>query len=125
MSANERRFFLCTGQCVTADKLAQYPNSHILGELCYVVDEGRRVTALAVWDVSVPAGLGAMLDIKKKPRIRIEVTGDARKIICTYPGCLREERWEIGKAAFLALMAKIFDERLRDGREEVTGSTGG
>jgi hypothetical protein len=106
MPANERRFFLCTGQCVTADKLSEYPHSHILGELRYVRDEGRRVTALAVWNISVPAGLGSIRDIIKKTSIRLEVIGDARGIKCTHPGCLREERWEIGKAAFLVLMQR-------------------
>jgi len=95
-----RRFMLCTGQCVTFLDLEKYPHSHILGELRYITDEGRKVVVLAVYETSlsvkdVPVAL---------PPIRVEIIGDARRIKCTC--CIRRERWEIGKNAFLALMRK-------------------
>jgi hypothetical protein len=96
-----RRFFLCTGQCVTADQLTNYPHSHIMGELRYVTDEGRKVTALALYEQSVSAVHGA--PSVSRP-VRVELIGDARKIKCTL--CERVERWEIGKAAFLVLMQR-------------------
>ncbi len=50
MSAQKlvRKFFLCTGECVRADQLRDYPGSHIIGELHYVLDEGQRLTAWRV-----------------------------------------------------------------------------
>lgn len=92
-----RRFFLCTGQCVTFDQLDKYPHSHILGELRYVMDEDRKVTALAVYELSLPVEDPPIA----LPPVRVELIGDARRIKCTC--CLHRERWEIGKAAFLAL----------------------
>ena len=102
MPPTERRYFLCTGECVPYSELYKFPNSHILGHLRYVVDEGRKVTALAVWEISVSAQLVPTLD----PEIRVEIIGDARNIRCRHAGCDRSERWEIGKAAFLQLMQR-------------------
>lgn len=96
---SDPRYFLCTGECVKYEYLYLYPESHIIGELRYVVDEGRKVTALARYEVSV----SAMLVPPINPEIDIELVGDARKIKCRFPGCARKERWEIGKAGYLAL----------------------
>lgn len=96
-----RRFFLCTGQAVTVEQLMLYKHSHILGELRYVSDEGRRVTALAIYEQSMAALHGA--PSLSRP-VRMELIGDARKIQCTL--CEHMERWEIGKAGFLALMSR-------------------
>jgi hypothetical protein len=95
-----RRFFLCTGQIVTFDKLDKYPHSHIIGELRVVTDEGRKVTALAVYELSLsvedpPIAL---------PPVRVEIIGDARKIKCTC--CIHRERWEISKNVALALLQR-------------------
>lgn len=102
------RFFLCTGQCVKYEDLSKYPESHIIGHLCHVMDEGKQVTALARWDVSVPAATVPPL----KPKIDCMIIGDVRSIQCRYAGCTRKERWEIGKAAFLALMSRYGKETM-------------
>jgi hypothetical protein len=100
------RFFLCTGQCVKYQDLHKYPDSHVIGHLCYVTDEGRQVTALARWDLSVLAGTVPPV----RPQVDCMMIGDVRQIRCRYPGCDRKERWEIGKAAFLALMSRYGKE---------------
>lgn len=97
-----RRFFLCTGQCVEYKDLYRYPKSHIIGELRQLTDEGRKVTALAVYEKSVSATEIPPI----KPEIRMYAIGDARLIKCKYGGCTRSERWEIGKAAFMILMQR-------------------
>jgi hypothetical protein len=101
MPSTPRRFFLCSGQAVTVEQLVRYPQSHILGELRYVNDEGRRVTALALYEQSVSTVHGA--PSLSRP-VRAEIIGDARKIQCTL--CEHVERWEIGKGAFLVLMSR-------------------
>lgn len=98
----EIKFFLCTGEIVKYDELAKHPDSHIIGHLCYLADEGKRVTAMAYWRESVSCGNVPPL----KPTVDCLMIGDVRAIRCRYPGCDRSERWEIGKAAFLALMSR-------------------
>lgn len=98
----KRRFFLCTGECVEYKDLHKYSESHILGELRYLTDEGRRVTALALYEETVRADQVPPL----KPQIRIYLVGDARMIKCRYADCDRLQRWEIGKAAFEQLMRR-------------------
>ena len=102
----EVRFFLCTGQCVRKGDLYKYPNSHVIGHLTYVTDENRQVTALARWEMSVRCDTVLPL----KPTIDCMMIGDVRLIKCRFPGCGRTERWEIGKAAFLALMSRYGKE---------------
>jgi len=101
MSASKpvRKFFLCTGECVKADQLSAYPNSHIIGELHYVIDEGQSLTALAVYEVSLPTNIVPPYNV----HIRAEIIGDARRIRCTFRNCQRYKRWEIGKAALVQL----------------------
>lgn len=99
-----RRFFLCTGQCVTFDQLEKYPHSHIIGELRHVTDEGRKVTALVIYKTSLHSNNAPVV----LPPIRVEIIGDARRIKCTC--CTHRERWEIGKAAFMALMRRYRQE---------------
>lgn len=99
-----RKFFLCTGQAVPGDQLAKYPNSHIIGELRYVVDEGSKVTALAVYELS-----RAIVDIPADmPELRAEIIGDARRIKCTC--CCNPSRWEIGAAAREVILRKYLPE---------------
>jgi hypothetical protein len=107
--SSDRKYMLCTGQAVTADHLAEYPNSHIIGELCYRLDEGQRVTALERWETSIST--------KDVLPIRVELDmcliGDARDIKCRYPGelkCRNQTRWEIGKAAIKVLIGKYMPE---------------
>jgi len=102
MPATEPRFFLCTGQCVKYNELHQYPDSHIIGHLCYVTDDDKSVTALARWEVSVACKQVPPL----KPVIDCLLIGDARQIKCRCAGCENKQRWEIGKAAFLTLMKR-------------------
>lgn len=93
-----RRFFLCSGQIVTFDKLDRYPHSHIIGELRQVKDEGRKVTALAVYEISLPVADPPVV----LPPVRVEIIGDARRIKCTC--CIRRERWEIDKNVLMILL---------------------
>lgn len=106
MPANPKRYFLCTGQCVEYKDLYKHPKSHIIGELRSMTDEGRKVTALAIYERSVSAAEVPPI----QPVIRMYVIGDARLIKCQYAGCVRSERWEIGKAAFMALMQRYQKE---------------
>lgn len=104
--SKEMRYFLCTGQCVRYADLWKYPDSHIIGHLTYVSDEGKQVTALARWEVSGSCN--------KVPNFMREIDsliiGDVRSIKCRYPSCNNKQRWEIGKAAFLALMSRYGKE---------------
>ena len=100
--ASDPQYFLCTGECVKYEDLHLYADSHSIGELRYVVDEGRKVTALARYDVSVSAALVPPIN----PEIDVILVGDAREIKCRAGGCTRKERWEIGKAAFMQLMSR-------------------
>lgn len=96
----KRKYFLCTGVVVEYEKLHQHPNAHIIGHFQYLTDEGHKVTALARWERSTPTNEVPPL----LPEIDVYLIGDARRIRCRAPGCIRVERWEIGKAAFLVLM---------------------
>jgi hypothetical protein len=83
--------------------LAQYPNSHIIGELRYIKDEGyNKLTALARYDVSV----SVMHVPSSLPEIDVYFVGDARSIKCRFKGCKNIQRWEIGKARLLQLMKR-------------------
>ncbi len=99
----DRRFFLCTGECVAYKDLYKHPNAHILGELRYLPDEGFRVTTLALYETPVSAVQVPPVN----PSIYIYVIGEARFIKCRHAGCTRVQRWELGKAGFLALMARM------------------
>lgn len=104
---SERRFFLCTGQCVRQSDLykdaEKYADSHILGELRYITDEGRKVTALALYETPVSAGTVPPV----KPGIIVYIVGDARLIKCRYADCTKSQRWELGRAGFLSLMERM------------------
>ncbi len=108
-----RRYLLCTGQCVEYKDLYLHPKSHILGELRYLTDDGRKVTALALYEMTVRADQVPPL----KPDIRVYLIGDARMVKCRYAGCDHVQRWEIGKAAFDQLM-KRYQQKEED-REPV------
>jgi len=100
--SSRRRFFLCTGEAVDEDYLCKHPHSHIIGELRHVLDDERKVTALARWEVSV----STHGDVPLKPEVDVYLIGDARGIKCRFPGCKNVERWEIGQAAFMQLMSR-------------------
>jgi len=102
----QRRFFLCTGQALEASQLGKYPNSHIIGELCYRLDGGMRVTALARWEFS----LSTKDELPEKPNVDVYLIGDARDIKCRNNGCRNKERWEIGKAAVRMVFRKYLPE---------------
>jgi hypothetical protein len=83
-----------------ADQLRDYPDSHIIGELHYVNDEGQRLTALAVYEVS----LASSVIPPERVHIRAEIIGDARRIKCTYVGCVYYlKQWRIARAAAMQL----------------------
>jgi hypothetical protein len=102
MMAKPRKYFLCTGIAVEYKDLYKHPGAHIIGHIQYLTDEGHKVTALARWEKSTPTTEVPLL----QPKIDVYFIGDARRIRCRFPGCIRMERWEIGKAAFLALMSR-------------------
>lgn len=102
MPPSEPRYMLCTGECVLYRDLYKHPHSHIIGHLRYVGDEGKRVTALARWDVSIGANVVPPLD----PVVDAEIVGDARNIRCRHADCKNMVRWEIGKAALEVLFAR-------------------
>lgn len=99
MPANVRRFLLCNDKCVRESDLHLHPMCHILGELIHVELEGRRVTALARWDVHV----SVKEQLPTEPFILSEDYGLVRKIRCKAKDCNHHAGWEIGKAAFAAL----------------------
>ena len=106
----ERRFMLCTGRVVKYSDLHKFAGSHIhiIGEIVYMTDEGRRVTALAFWEVSPPSDSVPPV----KPEIVDYKIGDTRLIHCrngvgTPARCKNSPRWEIGKAATQALMSRL------------------
>ena len=108
--SDERRFMLCTGRVVSSSDLHKFADSHIhiIGELCYMTDEGRRVTALAFWEVSTPSDQIPPL----KPEIVDYKIGDTRLIHCrhgvgTPARCKNKQRWKLGRAGFLALMDRM------------------
>ena len=102
----ERRFYICTGQVVGYSKLHTHPKAHILGEIVSLTESGRRVTALAVWNIPVPTDTVPPIN----PAVNAWLI-DGR-LRCKVAECGRNVRWEIGQAAFAALM-----ERYGHGRE--------
>jgi hypothetical protein len=83
--------------------LFKHADSHILGELRHITDEGRRVTALALYETPVRADTVPPV----KPVIIVHIIGDARLIKCRYADCTKSQRWEIGRAGFLSLMDRM------------------
>lgn len=101
---NPRKFFLCSGRVVPYAELHQHEGSHILGELRHLTDEGCRVSCLALYVTPTDC----MQVPPVNPPIVAYVIGDARLIKCRYADCeSRPQRWEIGKAGFLALMSRM------------------
>ena len=98
---SERTFKLCTGQEVKFDRLDEYPHSHIIGELRYVLDDGVKVTAMALYEQSVPVTDPPPF----RPPVRVEIIGDARRIKCTC--CIRREKWGAGKAALRQMAQRL------------------
>jgi hypothetical protein len=83
--------------------LHKYADSHILGELRYLTDEKRKVTALGLYETPVSAGTVPPV----KPVIIVHIIGDARLIKCRYADCTKSQRWELGRAGFLSLMDRM------------------
>jgi hypothetical protein len=110
----EIKYFLCTGLAVAYKELYKHPRAHIIGHLQYLTDDGIKVLCLARWEKSVPTTEVPPL----LPEVDVYLIGDARRIKCRYPECIRKERWEIGKAAFLVLMSK-YQTEVSHGREEI------
>lgn len=102
MPPQSAKYMLCTGEVVLYEDLFKYPGAHIIGHLRYVYDEGKRVTALARWDVSVSAGVVPPIE----PVVDVDIVGDARNIRCRCADCENTVRWEIGKAALDVLFAR-------------------
>ncbi len=97
------RYFLCNGSVVAYKDLHLYPSLHILGHLVSVSDEGRSVTALALWREAAPTTEVPPLH----PQVKVDLVGDARHIECEL--ChVRSQRWEIGLAGFLVLMGNFY-----------------
>jgi hypothetical protein len=101
MPANERRFYLCTGNLVTIDELRLHPAAHIIGEIKRIQMYDRRVSVLAIYEVSVPTSCPP----ETLPHIRCEVK-EASNIRCTVKNCERRERWEIGYPGYLQLVRR-------------------
>lgn len=104
----DRRFYLCTGQCVLYKDLYKYPESHILGELIYVTDNSRKVTALALYEVSTCADEVPPL----LPDVIMQIVGDGMGIKCrhnlgTPRRCKNERRWELSRSGFLAMLDRM------------------
>jgi hypothetical protein len=100
-SKNVRKFFLCSGECVPGEELGNYPGSHIIGELRYLMDDGETVTALAIYEVSSTSNIIPSTNV----HVRVEIIGDARGIRCT--SCHRQfKRWEMGKVAVRQLLQR-------------------
>lgn len=91
----DRRFFLCSGPAVFAAELDKYPDSHVMGELCYRDYKGGKVTAFARWDVSVSTKDAVPSD----PEIDLYLFGDATDIKCRHSACKNKKRWEIARSA--------------------------
>jgi hypothetical protein len=105
MASNPRRFYLCTGQCVTADKLEQYPDSHIIGELRYVTEEGRKnVTALMVYKRSLPVTRMP----QAMPKVLCRQLGDVRAFECQYPKCGNLWDWHISYKTAEVLLSLLY-----------------
>jgi hypothetical protein len=102
--ASERRFYLCSGVVVGYSKLHTHPSSHILGEIVNLTEDGKRVTALAVWDVSALT--------TEVPPLNPPVSTWAMEARVKCRRCHHQARWQIGDVAFSVLM-----ERYGYGRE--------
>lgn len=102
----ERRFFLCSGQAVIASQLDKYPDSHVMGELCYRDHKGYKVTMLARWDVSFSTSDA----IPNHPEIDMYLIGDALDIKCRHATCSNKKRWEMGKAAIRQIVKMYVSE---------------
>ena len=96
---------LCTGKVVKYSELHKFAGSHIhiLGDLRYMTDEGRRVTALALYLTPVSTTIVPPVT----PIIVAYIIGDARLIKCRYADCTQSQRWELGRAGFLSLMDRM------------------
>lgn len=112
------RYFLCNSSVVDYKDLYLHPSLHILGHLITVNDEGRKVTALALWHDAEPTTIVPPLE----PHVKADIVGDVRRIECEL--CKkREVRWEIGLAVFLTLIGNFYRrvERLENhGGKETT-----
>jgi hypothetical protein len=105
-NTTDRRFFLCSGQAVIAAHLYKYPNSHVMGELCYREYKGVKVTMFARWNVSV----STCDEMPSHPDIDVLLIGDALDINCRHAACKNKKRWEIGRAAIQQIIKSYVPE---------------
>lgn len=108
MPSRERTFLLCNGETVKYSELimhagTRYFRNHIIGEIVYVTMEGRRVTALAQWRVSVDADRVPPIS----PTLAVGAIIEARGIRCFAVGCQREVSWYASRSAMEASFQRL------------------
>jgi len=100
-SFRERKFVLCTGEIATHEKLAEYHDSHIIGELHHLVRDGIDLTVCAVYTSSYRVNQV----LSPPPVIRVYAIGDA---IIPCELCDHRRDWGISRTGLFWLMARIY-----------------
>jgi hypothetical protein len=105
-----KKYFLCTGELVNAEKIHKFPSAHIVGELRLTTDResGRTVSELAVFRQSLPTTDVPLI----RPAVAAYVS-HSRKVCCSL--CDRGPRWVINQSAFMALMRHFGVTSLEEG----------
>ena len=124
MPARERTFLLCNGETAKYSELIKHAGSrhfmnHIIGEIVYVAMEGRTVTALAQWHVSVDADRVPPI----KPSLAVRAIIEARGLQCFAVGCQREVNWYSSRSAMEASYQRLmrhFPDGVKAVEEEKT-----
>lgn len=107
-----RRFMLCTGECIPAEQLLNYPESHIIGELYYMMYKNRKITLLALYEL--PRETNIQFDPDQI--IRCYSIGEAIRIRCAK--CKRFTNWGNNHLALSRLRIKNILDKI-----EVTNVT--
>lgn len=95
-----RTFMLCDGNYYPAERLPEFPDLHIIGELVYRSISSRDVSGLALYQDAY-----SVIDIPEYlPPCHGVAIGLLVEIPCTK--CSRSTRWEPGKAAISAILEK-------------------
>lgn len=108
MPARERTFLLCNGETVKYSELIKHAGTkhfrnHIIGEIVYVTMEGRKVTALAQWRVSVDADRVPPIH----PSLAVRAIIEAKGLQCFAVGCQREVDWYSSRSAMEASYRRL------------------